>query len=282
MRFPSAILLLPALLTLLSACSAEIAVVATPLSSALITEEHLESAKDDGPGRVIVLPPGDSPPTELLGPRIGRDTRILLMPDVEPEEVGYLEGRSYYRLRMHGDAADEGELLILRTPAFRRVGRLVADFMEKELENLDGAADTITVRVFALRGSEERLEELRALLEPIRSRLSEERISVEEVAPGFNLVPLQQRLREASPKDPLLIFLGAAGAELLAEAHTGERAVVGETLFVPATAEEIGDSPLEGEELLLLGVAPQQLFDSAIGASTEVVEATLYRVSDPF
>jgi hypothetical protein len=274
------LLLLTVFSLLLLGCSAEVAVIATPVSGQLFTEAHLDAAKDRGVGKVILVPPGEPARPGVLRPGVGEETALLLMPDVDPEEVATLEGGSRLSLSLDGTNRGAGALLLDRRPAFARLGELVGEYAQKLVETGGEDAETITVRVFALQGSEERVEEMQALLEPLRRRVPAEAIALEEVASGFSLQAVQERLREAGPGDPVLLFLGAAGNELLSQAMNGERPVVGETLFVPVQAAPFGSAEaLDTGDVLLLGVDPVKLFEATKEGETGRIEAELFRVS---
>ncbi|MFP4302270.1 MAG: hypothetical protein ACLFQZ_09605 [Spirochaetaceae bacterium] len=279
-RSPRGLLLLTTVISfLLVGCSAEVAVIATPVSEALFTEGHLTAAKDRGVGRVILVPPGDPRRSGFLRPGIGDNTALLLMPDVEPEAVEAVRGRSRLILSVDGENRESGVLALDRRPAFARLGELLGDQTQNDLESGGEDAETITVRVFALRDSEERVEEMQALLEPLRRRVPTEAIVVDEVAPGFSAGAVRERLREAGPRDPVLLFLGDAGGELLSDAVNGERLVAGETLFVPAQAALLGsEGGPKGEDMLLLGVDPVELFEATKEGETARLEARLFTV----
>ena len=278
--FSSFALLLFVALLLLPGCTAELAIIATPVSAQLFQREELDAARAAGLGRVIVVAPGDPAKPGIMRPGIGGETRLLIFPEVAPEEIAAIEagGRLFFRVaRREGG---ERDLILDRRPAFRALGELLTERAADLLEESGEAADTITVRLFALQGSGSRVEEMQALLEPLRRSLPPEAILVEEVATGFTVAAIEERLREAREGDPILLFLGSAGAELFPQVVGGGRIVATEALFVPPEAE-----PLEGPEagdLLLLGLDPLTLFEAALAGEGGAIEASLYRLRDPF
>lgn len=259
-------------------CSAQVAVIATPVSEQLFEKEHLEAARERGVGKVVLVAPGDPARPGILRPGVGEETAVLLMPDVNPDEVAARESRSRLSLSLDGQNSGAGTLLLDRRPAFERLGVLVGDYTQNTLEGREGDAETITVRVFALSGSAQRVEEMQSLLEPIRRRVPGEAIVVEEVAAGFSASSVQERLREAAPGDPVLLFLGSAGSELLSQALGSNRLVAGEALFAPSAAAPLEEGATLGAgDLLLLGVDPVDLFEATREGETARIEARLFR-----
>jgi hypothetical protein len=284
-RSPLGLSLLPAIVfsLFLLGCSADVAIIATPVSGGLFDQEHLEAARERGVGRVVLVAPGDLSRPGIVRPGVGEETALLLMPDVASEEVATIEGRSRLALSLDHGNSGAGVLALDRRPAFGRLGELVGEYVGNGLENDRRDAETITVRVFALQGGEDRIAEMRALLEPIRRRIPAEAIVVEEVVSGFSVSAIQERLREAGPKDPLLLFLGAAGSELFSQAREGEGPVAGEALFVPAQSVPLAEgASLEPGDALLLGVDPVDLFEATKAGETARIEARLFRASDLF
>jgi hypothetical protein len=271
-------LFLPSFLLFLG-CTAELAIVASPISAQLFQEQELRAARERGLGRVIVVPPGDPTPPGLLRRGVGGDTTLLLMPEVGPEEVAATEAARRLTFRLEGSEPREGELLLDRRPAFRRLGELLAEEVENTLEEESEDAETIKVRLFALSGSGGRVEELQALLEPLRRRLPPRALRVEEVATGFTVAAIEERLREAGEKDPILLILGSSSAELLSQAAGEGRLVVTEALFVPPEAQPLDE--VGRGDLVLLGLDPLTLFEAALAGEAARLEAALFSLPNP-
>jgi len=199
------------------------------------------------------------------------------MPDVE-EPILPTAGERY-RLRLdegEDDAAEEEVLRHTRVAAFRRLGEALVTYLRNSgVEETGKSAETITVRLFFLRGEEARESEMEALLDPLRRELPPSALSVERYAPGFNIAPVQQRLREIPPGDPILLFLGDPGGELLPLAASTPRIVVGEALFLPAGGSVAEDLSEEG--VYLLGLSPLTLFETVLAGRAGDLEAELYR-----
>lgn len=267
-------------LLLLTGCSADLALIATPVSAQLFQREELDAAREAGIGRVIVVAPGDPAKPGIMRPGIGKQTKLLVFPEVAPEEIAATEDGGRLFLRLAPGEEGERELRLDRRPAFRALGERLAERTTDLLEETGEAADTITVRLFALRGSGSRVEEMQALLEPLRRRLPSGALLLEEVGSGFTVAAIEERLREAGTENTILLFLGSAGAELLPAAVGPGRIVATEALFVPPEAEPL-EEPKAGD-LLLLGIDPLTLFEAALKGETGTIEASLYRLADPF
>lgn len=270
-------------------CTADVAVVATPVSAELFDVEQLERAEEAGAGRVILIPPGGDDRLGILRPSVGARTSLLILPDVSEETVASVGGgrHLFFDVGPHGgggdetaefgavaEEADKDRIVLDRRGGFRRAGELVAAYVENRLESEPTTADTITVRLFLLQGSEERLEEGKAMLEPIRELLPSDRILLEEVNPGFGVQAIEQRIGEARQSDPLLLLLGAPGMEPALRSVGQAGPVVTESLFLP-----LGGIPAETAEpgtLYLVGVDPTELIIAARQGRDGAIEAAVH------
>ncbi|MFP4330070.1 MAG: hypothetical protein ACLFP6_05075 [Spirochaetaceae bacterium] len=266
-------------------CTADLALVATPVSARLIDDSYIDGAST-GDLTVVLRIPGEEGAPGLLEPRLRSSTVLLFMPDLQADTAGFPEGGRRVQLRLDGSAGDDSggeELYLDRSPGFSELGAYVGRSVSNRLENGGTSADTITVRVFALRGSRQRTAENEALLESLRDLLPPDRLLVEEVTAGFSISGVRQRVAEAGRQDPILLFIGSQGVELLGEVDLSERIVATETLFLPPG----GTAPTEAEDgegdvggLFLVGISPSDLFRGAVEQQRPRVPGTLLRYED--